>query len=145
MLATIKRHNPFFPVFSDFFGENILNENDDLKTTPSVNIAENKDGFRIEVAAPGLNKEDFKINIDKNMLEILSEKESKSESDSSKESDGKYYRREFRYSSFKRAFTLPEYADTDHIKATYKNGVLDVSIPKREESKEKPVRVISIE
>jgi HSP20 family protein len=145
MLATIKRHNPFFPVFSDFFGENILNENDDLETTPSVNIAENKDGFRIEVAAPGLNKEDFKINIDKNMLEILSEKESKSESDSSKESDGKYYRREFRYSSFKRAFTLPEYADTDHIKATYKNGVLDVSIPKREESKEKPVRVISIE
>jgi HSP20 family protein len=145
MLATIKRHSPFFPVFSDFFGENMLNENDDMETTPSVNIAENKDGFRIEVAAPGLNKEDFKINIDKNMLEILSEKESKSESDSSRESDDKYYRREFRYSSFKRSFTLPEYADADHIKATYKNGVLDVFIPKREESKEKPVRVISIE
>jgi len=144
MLATIKRQNPFFPVFSDFFGENILNDID-LVTSPSVNIAENKDSFRIEVAAPGLDKGDFKINIDKNILEISSEKKSNTESDSSKESDDKYYRKEFYYSNFKRSFTLPQYADTDRIKATHKNGILNVYVPKKEAVKEKPARIISIE
>jgi len=143
MLTTIKRQNPFFPVLSDsFFRENFLNDSD-WTTSPAVNIAENKDGFRIEVAAPGLNKEDFHINIDKRVLVISSEKETKSESKD--ENDEKYYRREFGYFSFKRSFSLPEYADTDNIKATHENGVLNVFIPKHEETKEKPARVISIE
>ncbi|MCE5175705.1 MAG: Hsp20/alpha crystallin family protein [Bacteroidales bacterium] len=115
----------------------------DWATSPAVNIVENKDGFRIEIAAPGLNKEDFHINIDKKVLVISSEKETKSESKD--ENDEKYYRREFGYFSFKRSFSLPEYADTDKIKATHENGVLNVFIPKREETKEKPARIISIE
>lgn len=144
MLATIKRQNSFFPVFSDFFGENFLNNND-WATTPSINIAENKDGFRIEVAVPGLNKEDIKINIDKNILEISFERKVNVESNSSKECDDKYYRKDFCYSNFKRSFTLPEYTDKDHISANHKNGVLNVYIPKKEETKEKPARIISIE
>ncbi len=146
MLATIKRQNPFFPVFNDFFGENFLNDSD-WNTSPAVNIAENKDGFRIEVAAPGLKKEDFKINIDKRLLEISSSKETTVETGNkdAKEGEDKYYRKEFSYSSFKRTFTLPSYADTDAIKANYVDGVLFVTVPKKEEAKEKPSRVISIE
>jgi HSP20 family protein len=146
MLATIKRQNPFFPVFNDFFGENFLNDSD-WNTSPAVNIAENKDGFRIEVAAPGLKKEDFKINIDKRMLEISSEKETTVESGNKevKEGEDRYYRKEFSYSSFKRTFTLPSYADTDAIKANYNDGILYVTVPKKEEAKEKPSRMISIE
>jgi len=143
MLATIKRQNPFFPVFTDsFFRENFLNDSDST-TSPAVNIAENNDGFRIEVAAPGLNKEDFRINIEKRVLTISSEKETKSESKGEK--DEKYYRREFSYTSFTRSFSLPEYADTDQIKATHENGVLNVFIPKQDKAKEKPSRAISIE
>jgi len=147
MLATIKRQNPFFPVFNDFFGESYLNDSD-WATSPAVNIAENKEGFRIEVAAPGLAKEDFKINVEKKVLEISSEKESTKESGSKEEKseDGeKYYRKEFTYSSFKRTFTLPYYADTDAISASYKDGILFVNVPKKEEAKEKPARIISIE
>ena len=143
MLATFKRQNPFFPVFSDsFFRENFLNDSD-WATSPAVNIVENKEGFRIEVAAPGLDKEDFHINVDKNVLVISSEKEASTESKDEK--DEKYFRKEFSYSSFKRSFSLPEYADTDKIKATHANGVLNVFIPKRDEAKEKPARAISIE
>jgi len=147
MLATIKRQNPFFPVLNDFFGDNFLNDSD-WTTSPAVNIAENKEGFRIEVAAPGLGKEDFHINIEKRVLEISSEKESTKESGSKDDKTGdgeRYYRKEFTYSSFKRTFALPSYADTDHISASYKDGILYVNVPKKEEVKEKPARVIDIE
>jgi HSP20 family protein len=140
MLATIKRQNPFFPVFSDsFFRENFLNDSD-WTTSPAVNIAEDNDAFRIEVAAPGLGKEDFRINVEKRVLEISSEKQTSNET-----SDEKYHRREFSYSSFKRTFSLPEYADTDNIKANYNNGILRVSVPKIEAAKNKPAKEISIE
>lgn len=149
MLATIKRHNPFYPVFNDFFGDDSYLNDSDWYSMPAVNIAENKNGFRIEVAAPGLEKEDFKINVDKNVLEISSEKESKKESgkdDKCKCENGDvYYRKEFLYTSFKRTFTLPSYTDTDKISASYKNGILIVSVPKKDEAKEKPARAISIE
>jgi HSP20 family protein len=140
MLATFKKQNPFFPAFTDsFFRENFLNDSD-WATNPAVNIVEDKEGFRIEVAAPGLNKDDFKIDIEKRLLTISSEKESSSES-----KDETYHRKEFSYSSFRRTFSLPEYADTDNIKAAYANGVLNVTVPKREEAKEKPVRAIAVE
>jgi HSP20 family protein len=140
MLATVKRQNPFFPVFSDaFFRENFLNDSD-WTTSPAVNIAENKEGFRIEVAAPGLQKDDFRIHVEKYRLEISSEKENTSES-----SNDTFHRKEFSYSSFKRTFTLPESAETDGIKANYANGVLTVTVPKKEAAKEKPARVIDIE
>ena len=141
MLATVKRQNPYFPSLSDFFKDSYLNDSD-WSTSPAVNIAENKEGFRIEVAAPGLGKDDFKINVEKRVLEISSEKESTREEESEED---RYHRREFYYSSFKRTFTLPSYADVDNISANYKDGVLSVSIPKKEEAKEKPAREISIQ
>jgi HSP20 family protein len=143
MLARIKRQNPFFPAFSDpFFRESFLNDSD-WATSPAVNISENEEGFHIEVAAPGLDKEDFHINVEKRVLTISSEKETSSESKD--EGNTKYHRREFSYSSFKHSFSLPEFAEIDKIKASHVNGVLEVFIPKREELKEKPARVISIE
>ncbi len=144
MLTPFRRQNPFFPVLNDVFGENFLNDSD-WTTSPAVNIAENKEGYRIELAAPGLCKDDFRINIEKRMLEISSEKQSTKESEPTEESIGdRYYRREFVYSSFKRTFSLPDSADTDNISANYKDGVLIVNVPKKEQAKEKPSRVIDI-
>lgn len=108
-------------------------------TAPAVNVAESAEGYRIEVAAPGLQKSDFKLNLDHNRLTISAEKENKPE-----EHNEKYTRREFSYSSFQRTFTLPTTVDGEKINATYADGVLYVEIPKREEAKVKPARTIEI-
>lgn len=139
MLVTSRKQNPFYPVLSDFFGGNYLNDSE-WNSSPAVNIAEDQNGFTIEVAAPGLSKDDFKINVEKRVLEISSEKETKSENKTEK-----YHRKEFSYNSFKRTFSLPEYVDVDQIKASYNEGILSVSLPKREEAKEKPARLIDID
>lgn len=145
MLTPFRRQNAFFPTLNDVFGENFLNDSD-WTTSPAVNIAENSDGYRIELAAPGLNKEDFHINIEKRMLEISSEKQSAKVNEPNNSSNGDhYYRREFVFTSFKRTFSLPDVADTDKISANYKDGLLLVNIPKKEQAKEKPSRVIDIE
>jgi len=106
---------------------------------PAVNIIEGKDDFRIEVAAPGLNKEDFRIQLDNNVMTVSSEKEEKHE-----ENDEKVMRKEFSYSSFSRSFSLPETVNADKIKANHKDGILQIVVPKREEAKEKPAREIRI-
>jgi len=115
--------------FDGFSGNNL----------PAVNISEGKDDFRIEVAAPGLNKEDFKINLEHNVLTISSEKENKNE-----EKDGKYMRKEFSYSSFRRSFTLPDTINAEKISANHNDGILCITIPKKEEAKVKPARQIEI-
>lgn len=106
---------------------------------PAVNIKETDTNFGIELAAPGKTKEDFNIEIDHNVLTISSEEKSEKE-----ETQGKYTRKEFNYSSFRRAFTLPETVNTDSINAIYENGVLHVSLPKKEEALPKPKRLIEI-
>lgn len=140
MLPILKRS---MPVFADeFFGRNFLDDFFDLRTgvsNPSVNVIEGKDLFRIEVAAPGLSKDDFKIDLHNSLLTISSEKEDKKE-----EKDDKFMRREFSYTSFSRSFTLPNTVDNDKIKAGYTDGILTIEIPKREEAKEKPRRLINI-
>lgn len=139
MLNTLKKQNAFFPVFADaFFRDNFLNDSEWSKT-PAVNIAENGDGFRVELAVPGLSKEDITIRVEKRMLEISSEKEYKKESE-----EDKPLRKEFYYTSFKRTFSLPEYVDADNIKATCSNGILNVWIPKLDQAKDKPTRTIEI-
>lgn len=105
-----------------------------------MNIRENDESFMIEVAAPGLAKENFKLNLDRNRLVISSEQR-----EEKNESDNKYSRREFSYQSFERSFTLPEGAvDGDKITAKYNDGILLVTLPKREEIKPKPAREIEI-
>jgi len=122
---------------NNFFGD-LLDSESNLNT-PAVNISEGTESYTIEVAAPGLTKSDFKINLDHNILTISSLKENKKE-----EKEGSYTRQEFSYYSFSRSFTLPESTETEKISATCKDGILYVSIPKKEEAKVKPAREIAI-
>lgn len=138
----LRRRTAFPGMVDEFFGKDFLSNFFDTQTgisMPSVNIVEGKNDFRIEVAAPGLEKKDFKINLENNVLTISSVKEVKDE-----QVDDKYMRREFSYSSFQRSFALPNTVDAEKINANYKDGVLNLVIPKKEEAKEKPARTISI-
>lgn len=146
MLPMLRRRSFFPGIVDDFFGRDFLPGNDLFDTQtgismPSVNIVEGKEDFRIEVAAPGLEKDDFKIDLENNVLTISSEREESSEQ---QENDNRYMRREFCYSSFRRAFSLPNTVDADKIEANHKNGVLSIAIPKREEAKVKPAKQIAI-
>ena len=104
-----------------------------------MNIVENDDDYVIEIAAPGLEKKDFNVNLENDSLTISSEMENKSE-----DSNERYTRKEFMYKSFKRSFTLPETVSSDKIKASHKNGILFVSIPKKAEARVKPARQIDV-
>jgi HSP20 family protein len=109
-------------------------------TLPSVNIKENTDAFYVEVAAPGFEKSDFKIEIDNDMLTISSEKRINEEV----KEDERITKSEFSYQSFTRSFTLPELVEDDKITAKYNNGILSLTIPKKEEAKPKPIKQIEI-
>jgi len=111
--------------FLDFWNDN------NVETIPSINIKEDKNNYFVEMAAPGLKKEDFDVNIDGNLLTISCEKET--ETTNGKET-GSFFRREYNYSSFSRSVTLPEFADTKGIEAKYNEGVLNLRIPKKPEA-----------
>lgn len=144
-----KRNGNRFPVFSplfeDFFGREFFNwGNNNYSSTsttmPSVNIREAADKFEVEVAAPGMDKKDFKITLDGNLLTISSSKQQSSE-----ETDDRYTRKEFSYQSFQRSFELPrDVVDQDKINARYENGLLHLSIPKKEGAKQKEPKMIEI-
>jgi HSP20 family protein len=133
-------------LFDDFFSRDLWNwglaNNSTTNTTiPAVNIRESAENFEVEVAAPGMKKEDFRVELDGNNLTISSEMRNENEV---KEGE-RYTRREFSYQSFQRSFTLPRnVVDVDQIHAKYENGVLHLLIPKREEAKQKPPRMIEI-
>lgn len=118
-------------------GNLVFNRN----TMPAVNIKETKENYSIEIAAPGMKKEDFNIEVENDVLAISSGMENSHEE---KDMDGRYTRREFSYSSFRRNFTLPQTVDGEKISASYVDGVLNISIPKREEAKEKPSKRIEV-
>ena len=101
-----------------------------VATIPTVNITENSNHYNVALAAPGLKKDDFKIDVDGNMLTISSEKEEKKE-----EKDEKYTRKEYSFSSFSRSFTLPEDVKEEAIEASYENGVLNLKLPRKENGK----------
>lgn len=111
---------------------------------PAVNIKEDDASYRLELAVPGRKKEDFKIEIDNDLLTISTE--SKKENSSETEEDTiKYTRKEFSFTSFKRAFTLPKTVNVDKIEAVYKDGILGFNLPKKEEALPKPKRFLEIE
>lgn len=124
----------------DIFGwdSNFVNQGQSL---PAVNIKENSDEFLVEMAAPGMKKEDFKIELDGTALTISSEHKEEKE-----DKDGENYsRREFSYESFYRTFHLPkDVVDSEKINAKYEDGILKLQIPKREEAKQKPSRLITV-
>ncbi len=143
MLPMLRKSRATMPsLIDEFFGrdlmDSILSERTGV-STPAINVIESTDDFQIEVAAPGLDKQDFKIDLDNNVLTISSEKELKNE-----EKDGRYMRREFSYSSFTRSFSLPEAVNAEKIKANHKDGILRITIPKRDEAKRKPPKQIAI-
>ncbi len=107
---------------------------------PAVNVKENEDGYTLELAAPGMNKEDFRVEVHNNQLTLSSEKQVQTESGEGTS----YSRREFGFQAFTRSFRLPEQVAQDKIEAKYVNGILSVQIPKKEEAKPKPVRSIVV-
>jgi HSP20 family protein len=108
-------------------------------TSPRVNIKESVDDFTLEMAVPGFKKSDFVIDIDNEELSVSAEIKTEDQN-----ADSKYTRREFGYGSFKRTFLLPESASDEGIKAVYAEGILSISIPKKEEAKPKPAKTIKI-
>lgn len=125
--------NAVNPFFSDVF-QSLLNDtqvNDRfVNKTPAVNIAETENQFHIELAVPGLSKEDFKISVDKNVLSVSAEKKTENV-----EEGKKYSKKEYAYNSFVRSFTLPESADQSKIEAEYIDGILKLNVAKKEEAK----------
>jgi len=142
MLPVIRTRSMFPNWIDEFFGNDFVsNYNDNVAnvSVPSVNVVEKADKFVIEVAAPGLKKDDFQIEIDNGVLKISSEKKQEQEN-----KDEKFLRREFSYCSFKRTFSLPETIEVDKVEAKHENGILYVQLPKRDEAKVKPIKQISI-
>lgn len=136
-LSTMKPQVP--SVFDNFFKpwNEWLQPNEwvnRVMTVPSVNIREQKDDFSVTLAVPGMKKSDFKIELDGNQMMISSEKEETTEN-----SEENYSRKEYNYSSFCRSFTLPESVDTGKISATYRDGLLSLLLPKKEEAKKASV------
>lgn len=133
---------PFPSIIDELFKPDWLGGIQNFSTTlPAVNIKESHIDFVIQLAAPGKNKEDFNIEIDHNVLTISSNEKTEKED---MDNGGKYTRREFSYTSFRRAFTLPDTVNSENINATYENGILSVVLPKREEALPKPKRLIEI-
>ena len=130
------------PLFADFFNEmysDFFTPETKLNSVPAVNIAEANDKFLVTLAAPGLKKEDFKISIDENVMTISAEKK-----EENTEEQAQYSRREYSYSSFQRSFNLPENVNSENINASYENGILAISVPKKEEGKAKLIKEVKI-
>jgi HSP20 family protein len=108
-------------------------------SVPAVNISETKENYQVSLAAPGMKKDDFKIDIDGNMLTVSSEKE-----DNKEEKDKKFTRKEYNYSSFSRSFTLPEEVNSEKIEAKYNDGVLKIYLPRKEEVKKSTAKQIAV-
>jgi HSP20 family protein len=132
------------PLFDTFFKDLLKSDFSGSKNTastqsrPAANVIEDKDGYRIELAVPGLSKKDININVEKDLLTIKANKEAE------QKEDEKFTRKEFAYNEFSRSFRLPETIDLGNIKANFKNGILIISLAKKEEAKELPPRVIEI-
>ena len=131
-MKLIKWNNsPAFPdIFEPFLQDNFWGLNSKWNNVPAANVIEEDNNYELEIAAPGYEKKDFKIDLENNVLTISSQKEEKHE-----ENSKDYSRREFATYSFSRSFTLPETVETGKIKANYENGILHVILPKVEEVK----------
>lgn len=138
---TRKPVHTFDNLFNDFFRNDfpVSFRNGSTSNGPAVNIAETEDGYRIEVAAPGLKKEDFEVKVEQDMLSISAKQEVSEET-----KEEKYTRKEFSYFGFQRNFHLPETVDANAISASYVDGILHVTLAKKEEAKPQPAKQIEI-
>lgn len=143
-MSVVKYENQIPQVFnrlldtelSPWFTNNFSSTNTNL---PAVNIRETDDVYLIDFAAPGYQKDDFVIEVNNDVLTVSSEKKVEEV-----DKEGDFTKKEFSYESFSRSFNLPDLVETDKIKATYKNGILEIKIPKKEEAKPKPVKQIKV-
>ncbi len=131
------------PLFDDFATRNFFDwsnwTNHTNTTVPKVNIVESNDDFTVEMAVPGMKKDDFHVELDNDMLTISSQVQHE------QNNEGKNYtHKEFSYHSFKRSFYLPNTVEADKIEASYQDGLLRLVVPKKEEAKKKPARQIAI-
>ncbi|HVU94184.1 MAG TPA: Hsp20/alpha crystallin family protein [Puia sp.] len=129
---------PWGSLFNDTNGGSLFNNLNPLNV-PAVNIAEKKEQFDVSLAAPGMKKEDFNIDVEGNVLTISAETKEEKE-----QKDERYTRKEFNYSSFSRSFTLPDGVNKDKIDASYENGLLKVTLPKTEDAKKAASKHISV-
>ncbi|MBN2237790.1 MAG: Hsp20/alpha crystallin family protein [Bacteroidales bacterium] len=144
-MSLIRFTNQFPSLFDRFFENDMIDWSNrhfsDTNTTlPSVNIVEDSESFEVEVAAPGFGKDDFRIELDNNVLSISSDKKVENET----KEGSRFTKKEFSYQSFRRSFTLPVTVENEKITAKYENGILNVFIPKKEEAKPKPIKQIAI-
>jgi len=144
-MSLVRFSNQLPSLFDRFFENDIFdwsnrNFSNTNTTLPSVNIKENSDAFEVEVAAPGFEKGDFKIELNNNLLTISSEKKVESEA----KEDEQFTKREFSYQSFCRSFSLPITVKSEKISAKYEQGILKVLLPKKDEAKPKPIKQIAI-
>jgi len=124
-----KLFNPFTDAFESLFNDSFLNDRM-VSRVPAVNISETDDHYHIELAAPGLQKDDFKASLDGDVLTISAEKQT-----GPSENDRKYNKCEYNYTSFVRSFTLPDSANDEGIDAGYTDGVLRINVAKKEEAR----------
>lgn len=130
--------SPFFNFLDEVVKDAFYGNGIGLTKSPRANVLETDDSYRIELATPGLSKKDFQLKIDKNKLTIKVEKEATT-------AEGETFKRkEFDYHHFNKSFNLSDKIDQTSIKAAYKNGVLIVTLPKKEEAKEQAARTIDI-
>jgi HSP20 family protein len=145
-MKTILKRNQLPVFFDDFFGDvlnqgKLNNQSELVMTAPAINIKESATDYQIELAAPGMEKSDFKISVEQNLLSISTEKR-----EDKKEDLEKFSKKEFGYMFFKRNFTLPEgKIEVDKIEAKYDAGVLKLLLPKKENHSEKETKTIVIE
>lgn len=144
-MTVVRYQNQLPSLFDRFFNNDFEGWNRDNfsmtnTTLPSLNIKENNDAFFVEVAAPGFEKSDFNIELNNDLLTISSEKKVNNE----EKDEERITKQEFSYQSFTRTFRLPELVEDDKIQAKYDNGILSITIPKKEEAKPKPVKQIAI-
>ncbi len=149
-MSTLMKSNSLFPMattfFDDFFTKDWFDWSDKNfsalgSTLPSVNVRETENDYAIEVAAPGLRKEDFKLELENGVLTINGERREEKESGEK----GKYTRKEFNYTSFSRSFRLPvEDVEDEQIDANYNHGILNITLPKKQAAKPKAAKMISV-
>ena len=140
------KFNPFAPVavksleraFDELFKPGVVNTGFHAQR-PLVNVVEHANEFKLEVAAPGLKKEDFEISVEKDQLIVSAKREQEATAEKNN-----YSRREFNFTSFKRSFYLPETVNTEAIAANYESGILMLTLPKKEEAKEKGPRMVEV-
>lgn len=151
-MNTMMKRNNGFPVMGslldDFFSKDLFDWNANNfsqagTTLPSVNVRADADAFHIELAAPGMSKEDFRIELDKQVLTITGKRK---EAHAEDPAQHRYTRREFSYQSFSRSFRLPsEVVENDRIEARYEAGILQITLPKKETAKPQPPKTIAVQ